>query len=66
VGRRGEAFAATEMADEDKPPILRAYLRRWKWEMSPSFEGVGPDSPEDEIRRIAPKHPIFRIQDTRT
>jgi deazaflavin-dependent oxidoreductase (nitroreductase family) len=62
VGRRAEAFTATEMADEDKPTILRAYLRRWKWEMGPFFEGIGADSPEDEIRRIAPKHPIFKIQ----
>jgi deazaflavin-dependent oxidoreductase (nitroreductase family) len=62
VGRRSEAFTATEMADEDKPTILRAYLRRWKWEMGPFFEGIGADSPEDEIRRIAPKHPIFKIQ----
>jgi len=62
VGRRGEASTATEMADEDKPPILRAYLRRWKWEMGAFFEGIGPDSPEDEIRRIAAEHPIFKIQ----
>jgi deazaflavin-dependent oxidoreductase (nitroreductase family) len=66
VGRRGEAFTATEMADEDKPPILRAYLRRWKWEMGPFFEGIGPDSPDEEMRRIAPKHPIFEIRAPRT
>jgi deazaflavin-dependent oxidoreductase (nitroreductase family) len=66
VGRRGEEFTATEIADEDKPPILRAYLRRWRWEMGPFFEGIGADSPEEEIRRIAPKHPIFKIQAART
>jgi hypothetical protein len=62
VGRRGEEFTATEVADDDKPPILRAYLRRWKWEVGVFFEGVSAGSPDDEIRRIAPKHPIFRIQ----
>jgi hypothetical protein len=25
------------------------------------FGGVGPDSPDDELRRIAPDHPVFRI-----
>ena len=66
VGRRGEAFTATELTDDEKPPILRAYLRRWKWEVGAFFEGVSGDSSEDDVRGIAPKHPIFRIQDTRT
>jgi deazaflavin-dependent oxidoreductase (nitroreductase family) len=65
VGRRGEAFTATEVADDDKPPILRAYLRRWKWEVGVFFEGINADSPDDEIRRIAPKHPIFKIRAAR-
>jgi hypothetical protein len=25
------------------------------------FDGVGPDSSEDELRRIAPDHPVFRL-----
>ena len=62
VGRRSESFAATEVADDDKVPVLRAYLRRWKWELGIFFEGVGPDSPGDELRRIAPRHPVFRIR----
>jgi deazaflavin-dependent oxidoreductase (nitroreductase family) len=63
VGRRGEPFTAAEVGDDAKPPILRAYLRRWKWEVGAFFEGVGADSSEEEIRRIAPRHPVFRIQD---
>jgi deazaflavin-dependent oxidoreductase (nitroreductase family) len=62
VGRRGEEFTATELPDDDKPPILRAYLRRWKWEIGMFFEGVGPDSTDEEMRGIAPRHPVFRIQ----
>src|SRR5579859_3552440 len=27
VGRRVEAFRAVELADDEKPPVLRAYLR---------------------------------------
>jgi deazaflavin-dependent oxidoreductase (nitroreductase family) len=64
VGRRGEDFAASEIEDDDKPPILRDYLRRWKWEVGAFFEGVGADSSDEELRRIAPKHPIFRIRAT--
>jgi deazaflavin-dependent oxidoreductase (nitroreductase family) len=60
-GRRSEEFTATEVPEAERPPILRAYLRKWKWEVGAFFEGVGPDSPEEELRRIAPNHPIFRL-----
>jgi deazaflavin-dependent oxidoreductase (nitroreductase family) len=61
LGRRAEPFVATELANDDKPAILRAYLKRWRWEIGAFFEGVGPDSVDDELRRIAPDHPVFRI-----
>jgi len=61
LGRHGEEFAAAEIADDDKPAILRAYLKRWKWEVGAFFGGVGPDAADDELRRIAPDHPVFRI-----
>jgi deazaflavin-dependent oxidoreductase (nitroreductase family) len=63
LGRgRAEAFAATELGDDEKPAILREYLRRWKWEVGMFFAGVGPDSSDEELRRIAPDHPVFRIE----
>ncbi|HKI92919.1 MAG TPA: nitroreductase family deazaflavin-dependent oxidoreductase [Gaiellaceae bacterium] len=61
LGGRRESFSATEIADADKEPILRAYLRRWKWEVGQFFGGVGPDSAPEEFARIAPDHPVFRI-----
>jgi deazaflavin-dependent oxidoreductase (nitroreductase family) len=61
VGRRSEPFTAAELPDDDKPPLLRAYLKRWKWEVGQFFGGVGPDAPDEELRRIAPDHPVFRI-----
>ena len=61
VGRHTESFRATEMADEEKVPILRAYLKRWKAEVGVFFDGVSGDSPDDDLRRIAPDHPVFRI-----
>ncbi|MDF3299322.1 nitroreductase family deazaflavin-dependent oxidoreductase [Streptomyces tropicalis] len=61
LGRRVEVFSATEVADDDKAPLLRAYLRRWKAEVGVFFHGVGPESSDEELRRIAPDHPVFRI-----
>jgi deazaflavin-dependent oxidoreductase (nitroreductase family) len=61
VGRRIERFRATEVADADKIPILRAYLKRWKAEVGVFFDGVSATSTDAEVARIAPKHPVFRI-----
>jgi deazaflavin-dependent oxidoreductase (nitroreductase family) len=61
VGRRTQDFRATELTDDEKPPLLRAYLKKWKLEVGVFFGGVGPDSPEDDLRRIAPDHPVFRL-----
>jgi deazaflavin-dependent oxidoreductase (nitroreductase family) len=59
LGRRSEAFSATELTDEEKLEILRAYLKRWKAEVGVFFDGVGATSPDAELRRIAPGHPVF-------
>ena len=61
VGTRVEAFRGIELTDAEKPPVLRAYLRRWKMEVGVFFDGVAADSPDDEITRIAPAHPVFRL-----
>lgn len=64
VGRRAETFTATELPDEQKPEVLRAYLRRWKFEVGMFFEGVGPDAPEQKLLDIAPGYPVFLITKT--
>ena len=61
LGRKAEPITVVELADEEKPALLRAYLKRWKAEVGVFFGGVGPDSSEDELRRIAPDHPVFKI-----
>jgi deazaflavin-dependent oxidoreductase (nitroreductase family) len=61
LGRSREPFRAVEVEDAQKEAILRAYLRRWKWEVGQFFDGVGPDASSDELARIAPRHPVFRI-----
>jgi deazaflavin-dependent oxidoreductase (nitroreductase family) len=64
LGRQVERFKATEIAHDAKSPILRAYLKKWKAEVGVFFGGVGPASPDEELRRIAPDHPVFRIEPT--
>jgi deazaflavin-dependent oxidoreductase (nitroreductase family) len=64
VGRRAQAFSAVELTDDEKPALLRAYLKKWKFEVGVFFGGVGPDSADEELRRIAPDHPVFRVTNT--
>jgi deazaflavin-dependent oxidoreductase (nitroreductase family) len=61
VGRRVETFTAIELADTDKPEILRAYLRKWKMEVGVFFDGIGPDATDAQLLDIAPGYPVFRI-----
>ncbi|MEV6614707.1 nitroreductase family deazaflavin-dependent oxidoreductase [Streptomyces sp. NPDC051051] len=61
LGRKVDEFTAAEVGDDEKVPLLRAYLKRWKAEVGVFFDGVGPDSPDADLRRIAPDHPVFRI-----
>jgi deazaflavin-dependent oxidoreductase (nitroreductase family) len=61
LGRRVEPFTAVELADDDKPPVLRAYLKRWKMEVGVFFNGVDANAPQEKLREIAPGYPVFRI-----
>jgi deazaflavin-dependent oxidoreductase (nitroreductase family) len=61
LGRRAEPFTVVELADDDKPAVLREYLRRWKFEVGVFFDGVDASATDEELRRIAPGHPVFRI-----
>ena len=62
LGRKTEPITVLELGNEEKPDLLRAYLKRWKAETGVFFDGVSADSPEEDLRRIAPDHPVFRIQ----
>jgi len=61
VGSRAESFRGRELSDDEKVPVLRAYLKKWKAETGIFFEGTGPDSSDDQIRAIAPRHPAFEV-----
>jgi deazaflavin-dependent oxidoreductase (nitroreductase family) len=61
LGRRAEAITVSELADADKVPVLRYYLRRWGWEVGRFFEGLDKDSTDEELLAVAPGFPVFRI-----
>lgn len=61
LGGRVQRFHAAEVPDDQRIPILRGYLKRWKFEVGMFFGGVGADSSDEELRRIAPDHPVFRV-----
>jgi deazaflavin-dependent oxidoreductase (nitroreductase family) len=62
VGRHREEWVADELADADKVPVLRAYLRRWKAEVGVFFDGASADSSDDELAAIAHRHPVFSLE----
>ncbi len=63
LGGSSEAIRVVELTDEEKPPVLRAYLRRWKREVGVFFGGTGPTASDAELLAIAPNHPVFRLTD---
>jgi deazaflavin-dependent oxidoreductase (nitroreductase family) len=62
VGRKVERFTASELADEQKPDVLRAYLKRWKLEVGVFFDGVDANAPDSRLLEIAPGYPVFVIK----
>lgn len=62
LGRHRQARTAAEVPVEARTEILRAYLRRWKFEVGMFFEGVGPDSSDAEFAVIAQRHPVFILR----
>jgi deazaflavin-dependent oxidoreductase (nitroreductase family) len=61
VGRRVERFTATELPDAQKPALLRAYLKRWKFEVGMFFDGIGADASDEKLLEIVPGYPVFQI-----
>lgn len=60
-GKHVEPFRAAELPDEQKPPVLRAYLAKWGWEAGAFFEGLSARSSDAELLAAAHKYPVFRI-----
>jgi len=61
LGSAREAFRAHELGDAEKPALLRAYLRRWGFEVKAFFPGLAPESGDEAFLRVARDYPVFRI-----
>ncbi len=61
LGRRTETIRVEEVSDAQKVPILRAYLKHWASESKKFFGVENANVPDEELVRIAPEHPVFRI-----
>ena len=62
LGRKRQAITVTELADDAKNDVLRAYLKLWKFETGKWFDGVTAESPDEDVRRIAGEHPVFVVR----
>ena len=58
LGRKVEPIAVVELADADKPAVIREYLRRWKAEVGQFFDGINERSTDDELLAVAAGFPV--------
>lgn len=63
LGSRRERVKLVEIPDTDplKIELLRVYLRKWAFEVGVFFEGVDANAADEDLKRIAPNHPVFRV-----
>ena len=61
LGRKSGTIRVEEVPDDQKPPLLRAYLKKWAWETKTFFGVENADVTDEVLAGIAPAHPIFRI-----
>ena len=62
LGKKVQEFRAAEVPDDAKAPLLRAYLKRWKFEVGVFFDGVDAKAPREKLLQIAPGYPVFMIE----
>lgn len=58
---RSTEVRIAEVADDDKPRLLKQYLDRWYWEVKGHAGGLTPASTVDEMRAAAPGIPVFEL-----
>ncbi len=59
LGRGAEDHRARELPAAEAVPVLRAYLRKWRWEVGAFFDGVTADSSDEDLAAAADRHPAF-------
>jgi hypothetical protein len=65
LGRRRQPLRLTELDDAAKPPVLRAYLVRWHFEVKQFFPGLDPEASDEALRAAASRDPVFRVDPVR-
>ena len=60
LGRSESTVTASEVADSEKLPVLKAYIDRWGG-VTHSLFGVSRHPDDAEIAGIASRSPVFRI-----
>ena len=58
---RTREIRVAEVADHDKPALLKRYLDRWYWQVKGHVGGLTPQSTDDELRTVAPSIPVFEL-----
>jgi len=59
-GGKARHFHATEVPDSEKLPLMRLYMDKWSWEVK-GFLGIDAKAPDEEVERVLPDHPAFRL-----
>jgi len=60
-GRTRQSFRLRAIPDSEKPPILEAYLDRFKTEVQRYFS-VAAGSPAEAFRAVAENYPVFELR----
>ena len=61
VGRKVQAFRGEELTGDVKAPVIREYLRKWKWEVGAFFQGIDANSSDADLAAVADGFPVFRV-----
>jgi deazaflavin-dependent oxidoreductase (nitroreductase family) len=61
LGQKCEPIGVVELADAEKPPILRLYLQKWWFEVGRFFEGLNRNASLEDLQKVAAEFPIFRL-----
>jgi deazaflavin-dependent oxidoreductase (nitroreductase family) len=59
-GRRAESYRLRPLSHQEKPPILKAYLDRFRREVQRFFP-VPAGSPADAFAPLASRYPVFEL-----
>lgn len=63
---RRSTYVIEQVNGDEAVPVLRAYLKKWGFEVKQFFDGVGPDASAAELAAAAEAHPVFRLSPCRT